>query len=194
MFAKVATYNFIFFYAKNKLRNFLTATKSFLTKLISTLLELLETTKKQMLILGAKDLLIHIHHQKLGKHAISQLPLVAKQVSALTYNSLNDTLLVSDNQTHKIMSFNLKNGLTTQVPVGELGHVVSMDFGKRFLKQIFGFFIRIILDYLGNNLYWCDSEKQTVEVFNFNTKTRKVVLYDLGGEIPQSIALVPEEG
>lgn len=49
-------------------------------------------------------------------------------------------------------------------------------------------------DYLGNNLYWCDEEKQTVEVFNLNTNSRKVVLYDLGGEIPQSIALVPEEG
>lgn len=84
-----------------------------------------------MLILGAEDLLIHIHHQKLGKHDISKLPLVAKQVSALTYNSLNDTLLVSDNLTHKIMSFNLKDGMTTQVPVGEIGHVVSMDFGRR---------------------------------------------------------------
>lgn len=51
-----------------------------------------------------------------------------------------------------------------------------------------------LIDYLGNNLYWCDSERQTVEVFNFNTKSRKIILYDLGGEIPQSIALVPEEG
>lgn len=56
------------------------------------------------------------------------------------------------------------------------------------------FIVFFLKDYLGNNLYWCDSERQTVEVYNFNTKSRKVILYDLGGEIPQSIALVPEEG
>lgn len=89
----------------------------------------LETTKKQMLIVGAKNRLIHVHHQKLGKHDISQLPLLAKDIGCLTYNSLNDTLLVSDSQIRRILAFNLKDGATTVVDVGDLGNVVAMDFG-----------------------------------------------------------------
>lgn len=50
-----------------------------------------------------------------------------------------------------------------------------------------------VVDYLGNNLYWCDSERQTVEVFSLTTYSRKVLLHDLMGEIPQSLAVVPEE-
>lgn len=110
-----------------------------LAEIIPMFTKFLETTKKQMLILAARSLLIHIHHQKLGKHDISQLPLIAKEVSALTYNSLNNTLLVSDNQTHKILSFDLKDGKTTEVQLGELGHVVSMDFGTHFSKLVFAF-------------------------------------------------------
>lgn len=92
--------------------------------------KILETNKKQMLILGVNNLLLHVHHQKLGKHDISQLPSIAKEVSALTYDSLHDTLIVSDNQTRRILTFSLRNMTTSEIPVGELGQVTSMDFGK----------------------------------------------------------------
>lgn len=82
-----------------------------------------------MLILGAHNLLLHVHHQKLGKHDISQLPFIMKEVSALTYNSLDNLLLVNDNKTRMIMSFNFTDGITKPVQVGELGYVTSMDFG-----------------------------------------------------------------
>lgn len=82
-----------------------------------------------MLIVGAKNMLLHVHHQKLGKHDISQLPLLAKEIGCLAYNSLNDTLLVSDRQIRRILAFNLKDTTTTIVDVGDLGNVVAMDFG-----------------------------------------------------------------
>lgn len=50
------------------------------------------------------------------------------------------------------------------------------------------------VDYLGSNLYWCDSAKETVEVYNIKTKSRKVLIHDMGGEIPIAITVVPEEG
>lgn len=37
-------------------------------------------------------------------------------------------------------------------------------------------------------------DRQTVEVFNLNTGSRKVILHDLADEIPQSLVVVPEEG
>lgn len=47
---------------------------------------------------------------------------------------------------------------------------------------------------MGNNLYMCDEDRAIVEVVNLNTLSRKILLHDMGGEIPESLALVPEEG
>lgn len=99
-------------------------------------LHFVETTNKQMLIIGARNMLLHVHHQKLGKHDISQLPLLAKEIGALAFNSLNDTLLISDSQTRRMLSFSLRDAKTSQIPIGDLGCVVAMDFGmtrKMFL-------------------------------------------------------------
>jgi hypothetical protein len=50
------------------------------------------------------------------------------------------------------------------------------------------------LDHIGNNLYWCDSDRQVVEVFSFATRERKVIIRDFGGNFPTSLAIIPEEG
>lgn len=49
-------------------------------------------------------------------------------------------------------------------------------------------------DPMGNNLYVCDEVREVVEVINLNTLSKKILLHDMAGEIPLSIALVPEEG
>ena len=49
-------------------------------------------------------------------------------------------------------------------------------------------------DYLGNNVYWCDGEKATVEVMSLTTKERTILLHSFEGEIPMDLALYPEEG
>lgn len=47
---------------------------------------------------------------------------------------------------------------------------------------------------MGNNLYMCDVTKAIVEVVDLNTMHRKILLHDMHDEIPEAIALVPEEG
>lgn len=52
----------------------------------------------------------------------------------------------------------------------------------------------LAVDPYGHNLYWADSERQTVEVLSLNTHERKVLLADLGGESPLDVVVVPDEG
>lgn len=70
--------------------------------------------------------------------------------------------------------------MTKEVSVlisGNLGKVDGMD-----------------VDPYGHNLYWVDSERQTVEVLSLHSFERKVLLQDMGGESPIDVVLVPEEG
>lgn len=84
-----------------------------------------------MLIVAAKNMLIHVHHQKLGRHDITQLPLLAKDISSVAYNSLNDSLIVSDGELRRILAFNLRDLEVTQLQIGEVGRIVAMDFGMK---------------------------------------------------------------
>ncbi|KYB26208.1 vitellogenin receptor isoform X1 [Tribolium castaneum] len=133
--------------------------------------------KKQKLVLGAGNLLIEVEHQVLGRHEVNAMPITVKKMGALTYSSVENVIYVSDLELRKIISVNLHTEMAKPIDVGSLGHVTAMDY-----------------DYLGNNLYWCDSLRDTIEVYNFNTNSRKILLHDTNGETPESIALVPEEG
>lgn len=75
------------------------------------------------------------------------------------------------------MALDRESGKTKTLISGEVGKVEAMS-----------------VDAYGHNLYWVDSERQTVEVFSLNTHERKVLLQDLGGESPIAIRVVPEEG
>ncbi|XP_017771582.1 PREDICTED: putative vitellogenin receptor [Nicrophorus vespilloides] len=136
-----------------------------------------EVLKKQILVVGAKDMLVQIEHQLLGKHDIAALPTVAKEIGALTYSPLNNTLYVSDIATRKLISVDLGSGMSEVLLSESIGSIKSLDY-----------------DYLGNNLFWCDTERETIEVLSLRTKARKTLVHDMGGEVATSLALVPEEG
>ncbi|CAH0549992.1 unnamed protein product [Brassicogethes aeneus] len=136
-----------------------------------------DVERKQMLILGAKNSLVLIEHQILGKHDIAELPVAIKKVGALAYNSASDVLYVSDLGVKEIIAINLKTFDSKPLNIDGLGRVTCMDY-----------------DHLGNNLYVCDESKSAVEVINLSTMTSTIILHDLEGEIPESIALIPEEG
>ncbi|RZC40516.1 vitellogenin receptor, partial [Asbolus verrucosus] len=133
--------------------------------------------KKQKLIVGADNALIEVEYQALGKHGLTWFPFLAKKIGALAFNSVNNSLYMSDLETRRIISINLHSWVPKSLDIKGLGRVVAMDY-----------------DYLGNNLYWCDADKGTIEVMNLNTKSKKVLIHDMHGETPESIALVPEEG
>jgi hypothetical protein len=52
----------------------------------------------------------------------------------------------------------------------------------------------LLSDYMGNNLYWCDSERATVEIMSLTTLKSALLLHTWEGETPLDIALVPVEG
>lgn len=52
----------------------------------------------------------------------------------------------------------------------------------------------LFIDHLANNLYWTDSERSTIEVFDLNRHERTVVSTFLGDQTPIALALVPEKG
>jgi hypothetical protein len=47
---------------------------------------------------------------------------------------------------------------------------------------------------MGNNLYWCDSEKGTVEMMSLATLEKTVLVHGSQGEVPLDVAVVPQEG
>ncbi|XP_065166985.1 vitellogenin receptor Yl-like [Atheta coriaria] len=137
-----------------------------------------EVTKRPLVAVAAKDVLVQIEHTDLGKQSIVALPTVAKEIGALAYDPSNHSLFISDiGNVKRIITVNLNTGLSQPLLSDNLGEVNAMSF-----------------DYLGNNLYWSDFDRKSVEILSITTMSRKVILHDLGGEIPMSIALIPEEG
>ncbi|KAK9873892.1 hypothetical protein WA026_002245 [Henosepilachna vigintioctopunctata] len=133
--------------------------------------------KRQVLILAAENILIHIEHQLLGRHTITPLPLVVKNVGAVTYNPINDTLYLSDLDINKIIKLEMLTGISEPLDINGLGKVTTMDF-----------------DFIGNNLYWGDEEKRTIEALNVDNMARRIIVHDMHDDVPESIALVPDYG
>jgi hypothetical protein len=52
----------------------------------------------------------------------------------------------------------------------------------------------LLSDYMGNNLYWCDGEKGTVEIMSLTTLEKTVLFQYSEGEAPLDVAVVPTEG
>lgn len=92
--------------------------------------------KKQRLIVGAKNMLLHVEHQALGKHEVTALPLLIKEVGALAYNGVNNTLFVSDLGARKVISLNLHSGISKPLDLEDIGKIVAMDYGNKVLIVI----------------------------------------------------------
>nr|AZN28756.1 vitellogenin receptor [Colaphellus bowringi] len=136
-----------------------------------------EVGAKQMLIVGAKSTLVHVEHQFLGKHAITSVPILLKNIGCLAFDSFNNTLLISDLDEKKIVSLDMDTGDSKTLELEGLGSITAMDYDPR-----------------GNNLYVCDRDRATLEVISLNTMARKILLHDMDGEVPEAIAIIPDEG
>lgn len=120
-----------------------------------------------------------MEHRTLGKHEVTALPTVAKDIIALAYSSSNGTLFISDASTNAILTINLATG-------GETNVLLHGDSRSRIVSMAY--------DHAGNNLYWCDGGKGTVEILSLHTMARRVLMHDMAGETPASIALVSKDG
>ncbi|XP_054256859.1 putative vitellogenin receptor [Macrosteles quadrilineatus] len=137
-----------------------------------------QVLKSLSLVVGAGNTLMEVEHQHLGRLSATPLPLRdVYKIGAIAYNAFNGHIVIFDSADKKIVSLDRMSGETTVLLSSDLGKVEGMD-----------------VDPYGHNLYWADSERQTVEVFSLNTHERKVLLRDLGGESPVGITLVPDQG
>ncbi|XP_076282536.1 vitellogenin receptor-like isoform X2 [Lasioglossum baleicum] len=129
--------------------------------------------ERKRLIISTGNTFIDYYHELLGKPEMTSI-FTSKDVAMITYNSLTDGLLVSDQLTDTIFEMNVGDGTLVPIISTENKVLGGMDF-----------------DYIGNNIYLSDVNHRTIEVYNLNTNT-KTVLYFV--EEPHAIALVPEEG
>ncbi|KAK4884699.1 hypothetical protein RN001_000970 [Aquatica leii] len=134
--------------------------------------------RDQVLIASSPNRLILFQHQELGKHNETVLPVLVNNVSAMTYSSNTGILFISEASSRSIVAIDIQNGLREPVTREKsVDLVISMDF-----------------DNVGNNIYWCDSVRSTVEVLSLNSISRAILLSDMDKETPISIAVVPNEG
>lgn len=57
-----------------------------------------------------------------------------------------------------------------------------------------GYLYSLKFDNHGNNLYWCDLARRTLDVLSLSTVTRTTILSEFDGHIPIAVALVPDQG
>lgn len=80
--------------------------------------------------MATKNLLVQIEHQLLGKHTISPLPLVIKNVGALAYNPIDNVLYISDLEVKDIIELDMRSGIPEPIEIEDMKKIVSMDYGE----------------------------------------------------------------
>lgn len=60
--------------------------------------------------------------------------------------------------------------------------------------QEIGSLYSLKFDNHGNNLYWCDLSRRSLEILSLSTLTRTSILHDFDGYIPVAVSLVPDKG
>ncbi|XP_039439159.2 putative vitellogenin receptor [Culex pipiens pallens] len=136
-----------------------------------------ELIKRQFLLLGVANYLVRLDMQTFGRHELSKGDAFQFFISRMVFNSINGELLVADNVQKAIFAVDLKSKASRKLIGDGIGNVSAMAF-----------------DYLGNNLYWADSERSTVEVYSLQSKSRAIVQHYLGTEAPIGLAVIPEIG
>lgn len=89
------------------------------------------TKKRQVLIVGSGNTLMRMEHKRLGKHDITALPNIVKEVGPMAYNDDNDILYIYDSNLRIIVGTDLGTGISSSIEIGEpLGSIAAMAFGN----------------------------------------------------------------
>ncbi|KAJ9573514.1 hypothetical protein L9F63_009078, partial [Diploptera punctata] len=135
------------------------------------------SSSQEVMIVAAQNKLFAIEHQILGSQSVYEMNLLSlHSIGAITYNSLTGHIIVYDTELKMLFNLGYESKKMTKLAT-DVGDIAGMDF-----------------DYVGNNLYWCDNVKGTVEMMSLTTLERTVLLHSLENEIPMDIAVVPEKG
>ncbi|XP_050099574.1 putative vitellogenin receptor isoform X1 [Anopheles aquasalis] len=136
-----------------------------------------ETAKRQSLLLGIGSYLLSLKHHPFGRHEEGKGEPLPINISRLAFNSLTGEVLVADNVQKAIFAVNLETKQTRALVTTGIGSVASLA-----------------LDYLSNTVFWCDTDRSTIEIYSLDTHHRSIVQHFLGGDSPVALALIPEIG
>lgn len=136
-----------------------------------------ELFKRQYLLMGLGNYLVKLDIQTLGRHDITKGDAFQFSISRMAFNSITGDLFVADNIQKAIFLVDMKLKTSNRLIASGIGNISALAF-----------------DYLGNNLYWADSERCTVEVYSIQTKQRAILQHYMGTESPIGLAVIPEVG
>lgn len=157
-----------------------------------------EMVHKQAVIVAAGNIVLTYDHQNFGKHSLSAMQQLKYYVHKMAYNSLTGDVFAADNDHKLIYSLSANSKRLTILIDTLIGNVSSLAFGKIYYTYEFLFRKNLkycfLIDFLGNNLYWTDSELSTIEVLSLDTNYRATVQHFKGTESPLAMALIPEHG
>lgn len=130
-------------------------------------------------MVGVKDQLIRIEHQFLGKHDLTSFVTRARDIGSLAYSGVDNVVFVADRATNTVFGVDLDTGFGTTLHIGNgMERITSLAFDDH-----------------GNNLYWCDTGRTTVEVISVNTMSRTTLVDNVSvGETPVAVAVAPAYG
>lgn len=123
-----------------------------------------------------------------------------KAIGALVYNPINHSIILFDSASRKIIEFSLQLNSSNVLVDQDLNTVVGLDIGKYTvhvnllnisLNCAYEFY-DLYLDVVGENLYWLDSGKNTLEVISLRTRARMVILANV--EDAYDLLVVPTSG
>ncbi|XP_058833959.1 putative vitellogenin receptor [Topomyia yanbarensis] len=136
-----------------------------------------EMVKRQYLLMGIGNYLVRLDIPAFGRHETSKGDAFQFTISRMVFNSITGELFVADNIQKVIFTVDIKAKTSRKLITTGIGNISALAF-----------------DYLGNNMYWSDSERSTVEVFSLQTHHRSIIQHYLGTEFPIGLAIIPEIG
>ena len=131
---------------------------------------------RNLIIVGGENFILKIDFKNLGKIDINTTFLSLNQIGCIAYDKFNDMLFVFDNVKNAIYYVNVTDGHSRLLFDTNMTKITSLAY-----------------DYLGHNLYWINTIKNTIEVLSLNTKSKQVFIRNaIKGKLV-NIVLAPEE-
>ncbi|KAJ8672687.1 hypothetical protein QAD02_003947, partial [Eretmocerus hayati] len=132
-----------------------------------------DTVKRNHMAIAAGNAIIDYYHELLGRPKISSR-VTSDRITALTYDSLTDSIIAADEMSKSIFRVNPHTSA--------INHIIPI------VNEIVE---SIAFDYFGNNLYKSNTLEKKIEIHSFTTGEKTEFIYP---DNPYDLVLVPQEG
>lgn len=129
----------------------------------------------QKLVAISTNHLFVVEYCMLGRPRIIDTQLSLGHITAATFDSKRNLIVMFDSYTRVISTYSLHARTLETLYSDSLGEIDSLYY-----------------DDVGDNLYWCDWYSLSIEVMNLKTRSRMVVISRTDLEVPSELALAPE--